>query len=116
VDIAEINGTKVEYQRASKVFEALGKVLRDQPLPQPDDKIVIMSDNVSDEQEGAEKTEVTGLKLKSKSLGINKGMFVKGKDGNHYRLKQIHDITPSIGGTTFNRERFLSTYKDYTGV
>jgi hypothetical protein len=115
IDIAEINGTKVEYQRGTKVFEALGKVSREQPLPQPDDKIILLNEAITDE-DGKEKAEVEGLKLKSKALGINKGMFVKDTEGRYYRLKQILDIKPSIGSTTFNRDRFLAIYKDYTGV
>jgi hypothetical protein len=114
-DIDSINKTKVEYQRGSRVFHALGKISRKQQLPQPDDKIVFKSDQVTDE-EGKEQAEVDGLKLKSKSLGINKGLFVKDADGNYYRLKQIIDITPAIGGDDFNRELFLSIYKDYIGV
>lgn len=114
-DIEQINGTKVEYQRGSKVFHALGKIARDQHLPQPDDKIVILTDNVSDE-DSKEKIEVDSLKLKSKSLGVNKGMFVKDLDGNYYRLKQILDLTPALGGASFDRDAFLKYYKDYTGV
>ena len=115
IDIAEINNTKVEYHRGTKIFEALGKLVRKQSLPQPDDKIIVMNDSITDE-EGKEKAEVEGLKLKSKTLGINKGMFIKDTNGNYYRLKQILDIKPSLGGDSFNREDFLSTYKDYVGV
>ena len=115
IDIDEINGTKVEYQRSSKIFHALGKIKREQPLPQPDDKIVVLNDHVSDE-DSKEQAEVEGLKLKSKALGINKGMFVKDTDGKYIRLKQILEITPSIGGTTFSRDAFLKYYKDYIGV
>jgi hypothetical protein len=109
VDIEEINGTKVEYHRGSKVFQALGRVPRAQPLPQPDDKIILKD---SDDN----KIEVDGLKLKAKSLGINKGMFVKDTNGNYYRLKQILDIIPALGSSSFDRTAFLSYYKDYTGV
>lgn len=114
-DIDSINKTKVEYQRGSRVFNALGKISRKQQLPQPDDQIIFKSDKITDE-EGKEKTEVDSLKLKSRSLGVNKGLFVKDINGNYYRLKQIIDIVPSIGGDEFNRELFLSIYKDYTGV
>lgn len=114
-DIAEINGTKVEYERGSKVFNALGKISREQHLPQPDDKIVILKDTMSDEDEKS-RTEVATLKLKSKSLGVNKGLFVKDDQGNAYRLKQILDIDRALGGSNFDRDAFMSTYKDYTGV
>ena len=116
-DIQSVNGTKVEFQRGAKVFQALGKIARAQHLPQPDDKIIVLTSNVSDDDDvGKEKAEVDGLKLKSKSLGINKGMFVKDTDGTYFRLKQILDIIPSLGGNSFNRELFLKIYKDYTGV
>ena len=114
-DIAEINGTKVEYERGSKVFNALGKISRDQHLPQPDDKIVVLKDSMSDEDEKS-RAEVATLKLKSKSLGVNKGLFVKDDQGNAYRLKQILDIDRALGGSNFDRDVFMSTYKDYTGV
>lgn len=116
VDIAEINGTKVEYQRGTKVFNALGKVSRSQPLPQPDDKVVLSIDKISSDDDEKDQAEVDGLKLKSKALGINKGLFVRTTDGNHYRLKQIVDVIPALGTHTFNRAEFLKLYKDYTGV
>jgi hypothetical protein len=115
-DIDSINSTKVEYQRGSKIFHALGKIVRHQHLPQPDDKIVVKTDTVSDAEDGSEKADVDSLKLKSKALGINKGMFVKDTEGNTYRLKQILDIIPALGGDSFKRDAFLSLYKDYTGV
>jgi hypothetical protein len=115
-DITSINRTKVEYQRGSKVFQAFGKIDRLQHLPQPDDKITVLTDTVDAEQDGSEKVDVESLKLKSKSLGVNKGLFVKDTDGNAYRLKQILDIQRSLGGNKFDRDSFLSYYKDYTGV
>lgn len=114
-DIDSINGTKVEYVRGSKVFTALGKIDRKQHLPQPDDKIVVLTDTISDSDE-KETIDVAALKLKSKSLGINKGMFVKDTDGNVFRLKQILDINRSLGGSDFDRAEFMSIYKDYSGI
>jgi hypothetical protein len=114
-DIAEINKTKVEYERGSKVFNALGKISREQHLPQPDDKIIILKDSMSDEDEKS-RTEVASLKLKSKSLGVNKGLFVKDSEGNAFRLKQILDIDRALGGSNFDRDAFMTIYKDYTGV
>jgi len=116
IDIAEINGTKVEFQRGSKVFQALGKVSRSQPLPQPDDKIVVAVDTVSSDEDKKDQAEVEGLRLKSKAMGVNKGMFVKAADGTSYRLKQIIDVVPSLGTHTFNRAEFMAAYKDYAGV
>lgn len=115
-DIESINDTRVEYQRGSKVFNALGKISRDQHLPQPDDKIIVMTDKKDDEQDQKERIDVEGLKLKSKSLGVNKGMFVKSVDGDYFRLKRILDIDRALGGSSFDREAFLSYYRDYTGV
>ena len=115
IDIEEINGTRVEYQKGSRVFNALGKMVRPVPLPQPDDKIVIMTDDVTDE-DGKETAKVESLKLKSKALGIAKGMFVRDTDGKLHRLKNIINIEPSLGSNTFKRAAFLETYKDYTGA
>lgn len=114
-DINSINGTKVEFQTSSKCFHALGNVSREQHLPQPDDKIVILTDG-TDDLDSKETSEVASLKLKSKSLGVNKGMFVKDVNNDYFRLKQILDIKPALGGKTFNRDSFLSIYKDYIGV
>lgn len=115
-DIAEINGTKVEYQRSSRTFEALGKIERAQHLPQPDDKITVLSSRSDPENESKDVVEVNSLKLKSKSLGVNKGLHVRDTDGNYYRLKQILDIDRALGGSSFDRSEFLTYYKDYAGV
>lgn len=113
-DIASINGTKVEYQRGTKIFEALGKIDREQQLPQPDDKVVILT-NKTDDEDSKEQVEVESLKLKSKTLGHNKGLHLKDTNGNYYRLKQILDLDPALGTSTFDRSKFLTIYKDYTG-
>lgn len=116
VDIEQINGTRVEYQRGSKVFSAFGRIKRSQHIPQPDDTVILSIDKISHEDEEKDQAEVDGLRLKSKALGINKGMFIKTTDGNHYRLKQIVDIIPDLGSHHFNRTEFLKIYKDYAGV
>lgn len=114
-DIDQVNGTNVEYQRGSRVFRALGKVKREFQLPQPDDKVTVLTNKISNE-DGKERVDVEGLKLKSKALGVNKGLFFKDADGNAYRLNQVLDIDRALGGERFNREAFLAYYKDYTGV
>jgi hypothetical protein len=114
-DIVEINKTRVDYQRGSRVFRALGKISRDQHLPQPDDKVIVLKKSLED-SDSKDRVEVVGLKLKSKSLGVNKGLFVKGDDDNHYRLKEILDIDRAIGSDYFDREKFLAYYSDYTGL
>ena len=115
-DIAEINGTKVEYQRGSRIFRALGKVSREQHLPQPDDNVVVLKSSISDDQESKNTVEVAGLKLKSKALGVNKGMFIKDAEGNAFRLSQIHHIDKSLGTDNFDKSAFTAIYKDYMGV
>ena len=114
-DIETINNTRVDYQKGSKVFNALGKINRQQHLPQPDDKVTIVPIGKNSEEE-SQIIDVDSLKLKSKSLGSNKGMFVKGTNGEYYRIKRILDIDRALGGSDFDREEFLSYYKDYTGV
>lgn len=114
-DIVSINGTKVEFQKSSKVFNALGKVERKQQLPQPDDKVVVLSSKVVDDTT-KHTVEVASLKLKSKALGVHKGLFVKDTEGETFRLSQVLDLEPALGGNSFNREEFLQIYKDYTGV
>jgi hypothetical protein len=115
IDIDEINGTKVEFQKGSKVFNALGKVKRAEHLPQPNDEIVVLSDKITNTDD-KQTVEVDTLKLKSKALGVNKGLFIKSSEGDSYRLKQILDIKRDLGGSGFNRDNFLKIYKDYTGV
>jgi hypothetical protein len=106
-DITEINGTKVEYTKGAKMFNALGKLVRKQNLPHPDDKIVMMID-------GKKRTvEVDSLKLKSKLLGVNKGIFIKDKEGGAHRLKNVLDIDPAIGGSNFSHKAFHSYYSEY---
>lgn len=114
-DIAEINGTPVEYNKSSKIFTALGKVHRLQHLPQPDDNVTIITDK-SDLENSRKTIDVQSLKLRSKSVGINKGMVIKDEENNYFRLKQVIDIERSLGSSNFNREEFLTLYKDYLGV
>lgn len=114
-DIDQINGTRVEYQRGSRVFRAAGKVGREIQLPQPGDKITVLTGRPTVE-DSKEQVEVVALKLKSKSLGVNKGLLFKDAAGNAYRLKQILDIDREIGGERFDRDAFLVYYKDYAGV
>jgi len=60
--------------------------------------------------------KVSSLKLKSKLLGDNKGIWIKDTEGNAYRLKNILDVDPAIGGRKFKRNSFLSYYDEYLGV
>lgn len=115
-DIDKINKTKVEYQRGSKVFLALGDLHRKYQLPQPDDNALFADKYSHSDNEVDGTIDIETLKLKSKSLGINKGLFIKGNDGEFYRLKHLLDLKPSLGGSKFNREEYLDYYKDYIGV
>jgi hypothetical protein len=115
-DITKINGTTVEYQKGMKVFNALGKIKRLQHLPQPDDRVTVLAAAHEDAADEEVKVKAEGLKLKSKTLGINKGMFVRDEDGKYYRLKQVQGIKRSLGGSEFDQAEFLSYYKDYIGV
>jgi len=106
-DIAEINGVQVEFVKGAKVFNALGKILRAQHLPQPDDKIMIASEK---------EVEVKALKLRSKTVGPSKGLLVKDDNDDYYRLTQITDIERNLHGDYFDREVFMKLYYDYLGV
>lgn len=107
-DIAKINKVSVEYKRGSKVFQALGKIVRAEHIPQPDDKISVGKEEAV--------IDVKDLKLKSKTYGSNKGLLVKTSDDKYYRLKQITGIDRALGDDSFDRETFLSLYHDYLGV
>jgi hypothetical protein len=115
-DIEEINSTRVEFQKSAKVFEALGKIKREIHLPQPDDKVVVKQNKIDATSDEKFSVEVKSLKLKSKSLGNNKGMFVKADDDNSYRIKDIISIDRSLGSDEFDRDSFLQIYKDYIGI
>ena len=114
-DIVSINGTKVEYSKPNKIFEALGRVERRYQLPQPGDKVVVLSGKSTNTDE-KETAKVAGLKLKAKNLGISKGMFVRDEDGSYYRLKNVFDIIRDGSHESFDRDGFLGYYKDYVGV
>jgi hypothetical protein len=114
-DIDTINGTRVEFNRSQRVFNALGRIHRDQHLPQPGDMVEVPQ-ATRDGDEPATNPRVASLKLKSKSLGINKGMFVKDGEGNYHRIRHLTNITRELGGTRFNRKEFLEYYRDYIGV
>lgn len=119
-DIDEINGTKVEYERGAKVFKALGKMRRAIHLPQPDDKVRILRDTISgdddDEIAAKSRVEVKSLRLKSKALGVNKGLMFKDTDNGSFRMNEILDVDRAVGGDDFDRDAFLRLYRDYTGA
>lgn len=114
-DIESINKVRVEFQRGSKVFRALGKIDRKYHLPQPDDKATILTKEI-DSTDDKYRVEIASLKLKAKSLGNAKGMFFRDTTGKYHRIQQILDIDRSIGSDSFDRSEFLSYYKDYIGA
>ena len=116
-DITSLNGVKVEYSKQTKLLKALGRVDRPIHLPQPDDSIVVLSDNIAVDTNSPETHEVVGLKLKSKSAGISKGLVVVVDDVEKYiKLSNILDIKRAIGSSEFNRDLFKALYKDYMGA
>lgn len=117
VDIEKINKTKVEYQKGSKIFLALGNLNRKFDLPQPDDNVLFAEKHsAGNDDVDEELLDVQSLKLKSKSLGTNKGLMVKCSDDNYYRLKHLLNLKPALMGNKFNRDEYMEYYKDYLGV
>lgn len=114
-DIATINGIRVEYVPAQKVFAAFGKVKRKIHLPQQNDLIVVNKKGVDIFDRDDDKVKVEKLSLHNKAEGLGKGLLVKGEDGNYYRLSEIYDIERGIGDDRFDRKRFLKLYDDYIG-
>ena len=105
-DIEEINGTLVEYKKTTHMLESVGKIIRSQQLPQPDDEVEVNGVFV----------KVDSLKLKHKPVGISKGLLIKDVDGNYFRLKDVTDIKPNIGGKKFSKKTFTKSYKEYFGA
>jgi len=116
MDISHINGTRVDFKPGSRIFSALGHIAREQPLPQPGDRITFAFNDFETNEPQEKTLRVQELKLKSRMLGINKGMFVKDSEGEFHRLKFVTDIKRELGGSNFDRSAFLSYYKDYIGV
>lgn len=112
-DIEKINGVRVELNNSSKVFNALGKIKRRFHLPQSNDQLVIKKD--AENPDESDIVAVKELKLHSKNLGLSKGLLVRDKDGTYYRLDDIQDIKPAVGGDSFNRRKFLRYYSEYRG-
>lgn len=115
-DITSLNGVKVEYSRQTKLLKTFGRLDRTVHLPQPDDSVTVLTDDISSD-DSPEVYEVLGLKLKSKSAGISKGLVIH-VDGQpkYVKLSSILDIKRSIGSSQFNRAQFKAIYKDYMGA
>lgn len=113
-DINRINGVHVEFVPGSKVFRAVGRVKRKFQLPQPTDKVTV-KDNGS-----TVILDVLGAKLHKRG-DLAKGLLIvcqnqETQEKINVKLSSIIDIERDIGNDLFSRDRFLSYYKDYTGV
>jgi hypothetical protein len=113
-DIDQINGVKVEYNKSSKVFTALGVVKRKYNLPQPKDIITIDRPGSPDDA-GDDDTEVKTPKLHSRSIGLSRGLVLIDTDDNVFSLFDVIDIDRAVGGEHFDRKKFASYYRDYMG-
>lgn len=113
-DVEEINGVKVELNRSTKVFTALGIIKRKYHLPQPKDQIIVDKPGAPDDSED-DHAQVKNLKLHSKAIGLSKGLVVIDTDDNVYTLPDVQDIDRAVGAEHFDQKKFLKYYKDYTG-
>jgi hypothetical protein len=110
-DIQEINGVKVDHNRASKIFEALGVFKRKYNLPQPNDSIVVETESPAGETE--EKTvKVKSIKLHNITEGKSRGLVVC-DDEACYDLTQIKNVIRLSGGEKFDAKKFKKYYFDY---
>jgi len=110
-DLVEINGVAVEYDRTSKLFNALGPLKRKFNLPQPGDMITVklMDVNFKDE---TETIDVDALKLHSKKYGIGRGLLVCGQK-SCFSLNEILNLTRRSWSEKFDAEKFQKYYLDY---
>lgn len=105
LDIASVNGVKVEFNNQSKVLEVLGHFKRKIHLPQKHDKIEINGEFI----------KVDNVKLHSKPLGLSRGLLIIGADDEAYSLQQISNIKRPIGDSYFDEKHFKKLYKEYLG-
>ena len=108
-DIDRINDVRVELSPSSKVFNALGNIKRKYHLPQPNDLVTL---NINGENMIV---EVKDLKLHSKNIGLSKGLVIRDKENNFYRMSDIVSIDRATGSDEFNQKRFLRLYSEYRG-
>lgn len=110
-DIVEVNGVRVEYDAASKVFNALGPLKRWYNIPQPGDVITVkMSD--ADFKKETEEIEVESVKLHNKKEGIARGLLVCGEK-SCFSLNEILNIKRKSWTETFSYSNFKKYYLDY---
>ena len=113
-DIEQINDVKVEYNKATKVFTALGVVKRKFNLPQPKDAITVIKPDAP-EDSADNQAQVKTAKLHSKAIGLSKGLVLIDSEDNVYTLSDVQDIDRAVGSEFFDRKKFLKYYRDYVG-
>lgn len=113
-DIDEINGVKVEYNKSTKVFTALGVIKRKYNLPQPKDSITVERPDSPDDATDND-TIVKTPKLHNRAIGLSRGLVLIDVDDNVVALSDVIDIDREVGGEHFDRKRFKKYYKDYMG-
>jgi hypothetical protein len=114
-DIAEINDVKVEFNKSSKLFTALGIVKRKYNLPQSKDVLTVENPGSPEDAQPID-VEVKTLKLHSRAIGLSKGLAVLDDDHKVYVLSDILNIERANGSEHFDRKKFLKYYRDYTGA
>jgi len=109
-DIIEINDVRVEYEKDSKVFKALGLLGRKFNLPQPKEQIKIQ---VIDDyfNKDPETLVVKSLRLHSTRYGKQKGLLVITDEGV-WNLGELIDIKHEWN-EQFNQNQFKKYYFDY---
>lgn len=111
-DIEQINGIKVELNKSTKVFEALGVLKRKVHLPQYNDEIKVKLPDAPEDSEEAY-VVVKTIKLHNKALGLSKVLVVVDKEDRVYTLPDVLDVSRAVGGDKFHKEKFRKVYKDY---
>jgi hypothetical protein len=107
-DIVEINGVKVEFQKDSKVFSALGPLRRKFNLPQPGDEVKINLVDVPFKKED-QSFKVASIKLHSKKYGVARGLLIC-NDDSCFPLNE-----PSIANRVMSRS-IQTNFKSTTSI
>lgn len=112
-DIDKVNGVKVQYNESQKVLRALGVIKRKYHLPQPRDTIIVldMETEIADDEIHA-KVEKLKLHVRDET---SRGLQIGCDNDKSYRLEDIVGIKHAVGGSHFDRKKFLKYYEDYRG-
>jgi hypothetical protein len=110
-DIVEINGVKVEFQKDSKVFSALGPLRRKFNLPQPGDEVKINLVDVPFKKED-QSFKVASIKLHSKKYGVARGLLIC-NDDSCFPLNEVLAIDRESGNEPFDPNKLQKYYLDY---